>query len=199
MSSKVKYETHLKNIGIFDLWETPEQFLEYACRKYHVEPILDVCCGKENKKCEIGLTEKDNGLAYDWPCDFFMNPPYSEVDKWVAKAYKEHIKNNVTGIALIYVKTDTKMWHKYIEGKAEVHFIRGRVQFLLDGRKSKNRAPYPSCWIIWRKKEKQNVNEYDLYLKRLKLAMKDCKLSRPELEALLSKFIIEVMENEKNS
>ena len=38
-----------------------------------------------------------------------------------------------------------------IQLKAEIHHIKGRLKFLMDGVKSKNSAPYPSCWIIYRK------------------------------------------------
>lgn len=66
-------------------------------------------------------------------------------------------------MVLVYSKTDTKWWHKYVEGKAEVHNIQGRLQFLDDTGKpkmywnqakqrlTKGYAPYPSCWIIYRK------------------------------------------------
>jgi len=69
------------------------------------------------------------------------------------KAYESHIKHNVTGLILVYAKTDTRWWHEFVENKAEVHFIKGRVKFYLDGQISKNSAPYPSCWIIYRKHE----------------------------------------------
>jgi len=83
----------------------------------------------------------------------------------------------VNGLILTYSKTDTKWWHEYIEGKAEVHNIKGRIKFLdengkikkyckncktsfsgidicprCDGELRENCAPYPSCFIIYRKK-----------------------------------------------
>ena len=135
-----------------DEWETDSQMLRDACAKYKVFPKMDVCSTVENYKFENYFTKYYDGLTQDWDEDFFMNPPYSEVDTWMPKAYYEHRKNNVNGLILVYSKTDTKWWHKYVEGKAEVHFIEGRVKFLKDGIKSKNSAPYPSCWIIYRKK-----------------------------------------------
>ena len=126
--------------------------LNDACAKYEVFPKLDVCATVFNKKCDKWFEKSDYPLESDWNQDFFMNPPYSEVEQWMAKAYYEHRRHNVNGLALVYSKTDTKWWHKYVEGKAEVHFIEGRVKFLKNGTKSKNPAPYPSCWIIWRKK-----------------------------------------------
>jgi phage N-6-adenine-methyltransferase len=158
-------------------WETPINLFAKFCLEKKVTPILDVCAGKGNSKCVKAFTKKENGLIQQWDVDFFFNPPYNNVKEWVDKAYYEHRKHNVTGVGLIFAKTDTKMWHRCIEGIAEVYFIEGRVKFEKKGvvpkycRKCKvmriqedpicpdclrmmntNSAPYPSCWVVWRKK-----------------------------------------------
>ena len=78
------------------------------------------------------------------------------------KAYYDSKTFGVEGICLIFAKTDTKFWHSFIEGKAEVHFIKGRIKFLKHGFKTKNSAPYPSCFVIYRlertKQLKDNLN-----------------------------------------
>lgn len=74
------------------------------------------------------------------------------VTDWIKKAYSEHLTHNVDAMILTFAKTDTKWWHKYIEGKAEVHFIEGRLRFLDNGKISAYPAPYGSCWIIYRAK-----------------------------------------------
>ena len=54
----------------------------------------------------------------------------------------QHLFNN---------KTDTLWWHSYVEGIAEVHFQKGRIKFLDEnGDLTKQSAPYPSVWIIYR-------------------------------------------------
>lgn len=52
---------------------------------------------------------------------------------------------------LLPARTDTRWFHDYIYGKAEVRFIRGRLKF--GG--SKNSAPFPSMVVIFggRKRE----------------------------------------------
>lgn len=47
---------------------------------------------------------------------------------------------------LIPARTDTKAFHEWIYGKAEVRFVRGRLKF--GG--SKNSAPFPSMVVIFR-------------------------------------------------
>lgn len=148
---------HLQNIGKYDLWETPKDILTDACARYSIFPKLDVCATSNNKKFHLYFgsdnffPEIHNAFDCEWDIDFFMNPPYSEIGKWMQKAYYEHKKHNVNALILTFSKTDTEWWHKYVEDYAEIHNIKGRVKFLKDGIKSKNSAPYPSCWIIFRK------------------------------------------------
>jgi site-specific DNA-methyltransferase (adenine-specific) len=139
-------------IKINDEYETPFEILRNASFDYRIYPKLDVCSTDENKKCYDYFTIKKNGLLQEWKQDFFMNPPYSNISEWMRKAFQEHIRNNLNGLILTFAKTDTAWWHNYVENKAEVHFIKGRLKFLYNGIKTKNSAPYPSCWIIYRKK-----------------------------------------------
>ena len=69
------------------------------------------------------------------------------------KAWEEHEKYGIEIMILCYAKTDTKWWHKYVEGRAEYHFQKGRIKFLDEqGNLTKNSSPYPSVWIIIRGK-----------------------------------------------
>ncbi len=141
---------HLSIIKVQDEYETPQNLYDKACLDYKINPFVDVCATKENSKCDDYFTKENDSLTKDWDIPFFMNPPYSRVADFMKKAYYESKKWNVEGLILIYAKTDTKFWHSFIENKAEVHFLKGRIKFLKDGIKTKNSAPYPSCWIIYR-------------------------------------------------
>ena len=57
---------------------------------------------------------------------------------------------------LIPSRTDTIMFHDYILGKAEIRFIKGRVNFEIDGVKSKDPAPFPSMVVIYRGGQETN-------------------------------------------
>lgn len=56
--------------------------------------------------------------------------------------------NEDTVVMLLPARTDTRWFHKYIYGKAEVRFVRGRLKF---GGAAWN-APFPSMIVIYRKK-----------------------------------------------
>jgi len=47
---------------------------------------------------------------------------------------------------LIPSRTDTKYFHNYIYGRAEIRFVKGRLKF----GNGKNSAPFPSMLVIWR-------------------------------------------------
>ena len=129
-----------------DLWSTPQDFFDKLNSEFNF--TLDPCSTHENAKCKKHYTKEDNGLLKSWKGEtVFCNPPYGrELSKWVEKSYKENKENNVTVVMLIPSRTDTKWFHNYIYGIAEIRFIKGRLKF----GNSKNSAPFPSMVVIFR-------------------------------------------------
>jgi len=146
---------HLSIINENDGWETPKVMLWDFFQKIKIFPRLDVCTTKEiarRQRFAKFFTKEQDALKQQWDEDFFMNCPYSEAPEWIAYAYEQAYKHEVNGIILSFSKTDTKWWHQFVENnkQCEVHFIKGRVKFHVDGKESENSAPYPSCWIIFK-------------------------------------------------
>ena len=112
-----------------DLWSTPQDFFDKLNSEFNF--TLDPCSTHENAKCKKHYTKEDNGLLKSWKGEtVFFNPPYGrELTKWVEKSYKENKENNVTVVMLIPSRTDTKWFHNYIYGIAEIRFIKGRLKF----------------------------------------------------------------------
>ena len=76
----------------------------------------------------------------------FCNPPYGrELPKWIEKSYHEAQKPGTLVVMLIPARTDTRVFHEYIYGKAEIEFIRGRIKF--EG--AEYNAPFPSMLVIY--------------------------------------------------
>lgn len=148
---------HLSIIKVKDDYETPYEIYYNACQDFKIFPKLDVSATATNSKCANYYTPDEDGLTKDWNKTFWCNPPYSKVADFMKKAYYDSKKFQVEGICLIFAKTDTKFWHSFIEGKAEVHFIKGRIKFLKHGFKTKNSAPYPSCFVIYRLERKKQL------------------------------------------
>ena len=146
-----KSVTHLHNIKVNDNYGTPIFLFVEKTIEYNVNPVFDYFASKQNHVTKKYWTKKNNAFEKNWKYDGFINPPYSIIADVMKKAYEEHLKNNITLMILTYNKTDTAWWHEYVEDKAEVHFHKGRIKFLdKDGHITKNSAPYPSVWIIYR-------------------------------------------------
>ena len=127
-----------------DEWNTPIDLYTELDKRFGF--TLDPCSTKENHLCKKYYTKDDNGLSKTWKGEtVFVNPPYSNIKKWVEKSYYEHEKNGTTVVMLIPSRTDTRYFHEFIYHKAEIEFIKGRLHFS----NSKNSAPFPSMIVIY--------------------------------------------------
>jgi len=88
---------------------------------------------------------KTDGLNVAWGQRNYVNPPYSEVSKWIEKGVEESLKGKLV-VFLTASRTDTRWFHDYaLKYAKEIRFIKGRLKF--SG--YKNSAPFPSCVIIF--------------------------------------------------
>ena len=127
-----------------DMWATPQDFFDQVNREFQF--TVDVCALPENAKVSTFFTPEKDGLKQEWRGRCWMNPPYGRViSQWVKKAH-DSAKQGAVVVALLPARTDTRWFHEYIYGKAEVRFLRGRLKF---GGAS-NCAPFPSMLAIWR-------------------------------------------------
>ncbi len=125
-----------------DMWETPKDLFDKLDEEFEFQ--TDVCAIKQNAKCKRFYTPEQNGLKQIWTGVCWCNPPYgSGIEKWMKKAYE----SSATVVCLVPARTDTKWFHDFVLGKAEIRFIRGRLKF----GNSKNSAPFPSMLVIYRK------------------------------------------------
>ena len=121
-------------------WATPQDFFDKLDEEFHFD--LDVCATPENAKCEKYFTKDDDGLSQQWGGVVYCNPPYGrEIGKWVKKCSEYEGES----VMLLPARTDTRWFHDYIYGKAEIRFIKGRLKFN-DG---KNPAPFPSMVVVF--------------------------------------------------
>lgn len=137
-----------------DDWETPQDFFDKLNKEFQF--TLDPCANETNHKCGKYFTKEENGLLKNWGGEVvYCNPPYSAKGKgnpgqeaWIRKCCEEAQKPRTTVVALLPARTDTKAFHEYIYGKAEIRFIRGRLKFV----GAKFNAPFPCMVVVWRSK-----------------------------------------------
>lgn len=132
-----------------DQWATPQKFFDELNEEFKF--TLDPCADENNRKCEKFFKKEQDGLKQSWAGEIvFCNPPYGrkETPLWVKKCFEEvHAGGCPCVVALLPARTDTRWFHKYINEKAKVKFIQGRLKFG-DG---KNPAPFPSMVVVFKK------------------------------------------------
>lgn len=126
-----------------DMWSTPQWLFNILDSYYKFN--LDVCAVPENAKCRRFFPPEEDGLSKKWIGACWMNPPYGrEIGKWVKKAYESSLEGAIV-VALLPARTDTAWFWDYINFKARIEFIKGRLKFN-DGKGS---APFPSMIVVW--------------------------------------------------
>lgn len=80
--------------------------------------------------CPLNPLPDTDGLKFDWTGQVvFVNPPWSDIEPWVDKAFA----SKCLTVFLLPARTDTRWFHKLANGKAELRFFRKRVHFIRDG------------------------------------------------------------------
>lgn len=115
-----------------DHWRTPEGLKE----RLGVKDWYDPC----------PRYPEEDGLSVAWKHFTFVNPPYSQVSKWFAKAHEELKAGHCDVIKfLVFSNTDTGWFHSYIYADktfqydyclVDIDFLKGRVKFLGDDNKT---------------------------------------------------------------
>jgi phage N-6-adenine-methyltransferase len=148
-----------------DEWATPQDFYDMLNAQFQFN--LDPCATEENHKCKKYFTIEDDGLKQDWSgYTTFVNPPYSDIARWIKKCHDTIISINCEScvVALIPSRTDTKYWHEHVMKAGQIYFVRGRLKF----GNAKNYAPFPSAVVVWSSYKSENYLVVDSLERRLK-------------------------------
>jgi hypothetical protein len=77
---------------------------------------VDVAAAAHNAKCGRYYTRDDDGLAQPWTGEtVWCNPPYSDIEPWVAKAWTEHPTTNGIVMLLPNNRQEQRWWQQLIE------------------------------------------------------------------------------------
>lgn len=127
-----------------DEWLTPPEIIK-ALGEFHLDPCAPII--RPWEIAENHFTIIDNGLEKEWNGRVWCNPPYGlEASKWLKK-----LAEHGNGIALIFARTETKMFFEWVWEKATaVKFIEGRLYFHhVNGSKAAANAGAPSVLIAY--------------------------------------------------
>lgn len=125
-----------------DEWLTPPHVFKA------LQPFdLDVCepVSPPWRIAPKGYSANDDGLLQDWVGFVWCNPPYGRAtSSWLARMARHR-----NGLALIFARTDTQMFHEYVFNADAILFLKGRLSFYdVQGVKGGS-AGAPSCLVAW--------------------------------------------------
>ncbi|MEK6879247.1 MAG: DNA N-6-adenine-methyltransferase, partial [Nanoarchaeota archaeon] len=111
--------------------------------------------------------EEDDGLSKPWFFNVWLNPPYSDLDKWLEK-----MSIHKQGIVLCFCRTETKAYQKYVKTATGINLMAKRVSFLNSEGEAKNKygkksnGNAPSCLIAWGELNYERIKKVDgIYLR----------------------------------
>ncbi len=127
-----------------DEWLTPPSILE-RLGYFDLDPCAPVNRPWDTAKRHYDI--RDNGLRQHWAGRVWLNPPYG----LEAAAWLERLASHGNGIALIFARTETKMFFDSVWKRATaVLFFEGRLFFhYVDGSRAKANAGAPSCLVAY--------------------------------------------------
>lgn len=113
-----------------DNWATPKKIYNYFMDRGFIDP-----CPLNSKVDNYGRLYKNERI--------FINPPFSQLSKWVDYIIELYKLDNEI-ILLMPAITDTKYFHKLLkETKLMICFVKGRLKF----NDSKTIAPFPTLLL----------------------------------------------------
>lgn len=127
-----------------DEWLTPPEILG-ALGEFDLDPCAPV--DRPWDMAKKHYTILDNGLLLPWSGRVWCNPPYGyDTAFWLDK-----LVGHGNGVALIFARTETKMFFDYVWDHADaILFIKGRVFFHhVDGTRAVTNSGAPSCLIAY--------------------------------------------------
>lgn len=126
-----------------DEWLTPPRIIK-ALGKFDLDPCAPIVRPWDTAKNHF--TINDNGLEKAWNGRVWCNPPYGkEAIKWLARC-----AGHKNCIALIFARTETKMFFDYVWNEARaVFFIKGRLSFYHVSGKPSGTAGAPSVLVAY--------------------------------------------------
>jgi len=93
------------------------------------------------------LENGEDGLTLPWEGRVWLNPPYGRE----AEPFLRKLADHNRGTALIFARTETRVFHELVWGKADsILFLEGRVTFLDEsGVPARANSGAPSCLVAY--------------------------------------------------
>ncbi len=98
---------------------------------------LDVCATDESAKCRRYFTKAEDGLKQPWSGQrAWCNPPYSDIEPWLSKAWSSNA--DLVVMLIPATRTEQPFWQQWVEPHRDkvwanwdfsTRFLPGRIRF----------------------------------------------------------------------
>lgn len=136
-------------------FQTPPQCLDLVRQVFGGQIGLDPCTVSSNPTgAGTFYTPAEDGLTCSWHMwqTIFMNPPYGRgIGDWTNRLAFHALPPDVSAIALLPVRTDTKWWQRDVSSANAVCFWAGRIRFVdpKTGLVLPGAGKFPSAFVYW--------------------------------------------------
>lgn len=147
-----------------DEWITPINIIE-GLGEFDLDPCSPIDRPWDTAKKHYNIL--DDGFTKEWEGRVWLNPPYGqEAVKWLDK-----LATHGNGIALIFARTETKMFFDQVWDKADaILFFRGRLCFHhVDDTRARANAGAPSVLIAYGENNVKTLEEVKDWGKLIRL------------------------------
>lgn len=133
-------------------WATPPHLVDAIARDSFggVAPSLDCCAQPHTAKAAkfYAIENGDDGMAMPWLDWTFQNPPYTEQDRWLARAaYFGSLGVRVA--CLVLASTSSLYWRPTTIERGTVDFYEGRIAFLNASGTPVKGASFSSALVLY--------------------------------------------------
>lgn len=117
-------------------YQTPKALLDAVKKRLHItEFAMDLAADADNTVAEAYYSEADDSLTQPWALWggewSWCNPPYADIEPWVAKATNESL-NGAQTVMLVPASVGANWWRTWVEPYAFQSFLNGRLCFIPD-------------------------------------------------------------------
>lgn len=132
-----------------DSWRTPPWLFAWLDERFNFE--IDLAADADNALCDSYFTLDSDALQRPWnvfASRGFLNPPYSRIDPWIAKAIDEQCNGFLTVMVMPSCNGEDRFQHVF-SCASEIIDIVGRVAFLTpNGKEVKGNTRGSSVYIF---------------------------------------------------
>lgn len=118
--------THEKAVGKTEEWYTPKYIFDYLGLQFDLDPCSPGVDIAKWIPADLHYTQLDDGLSKQWNGRVWLNPPYGRsMPEWLSK-----LASHGNGIALVFSRTETMWFHKFVPAAHAVCFVTPKIHFI---------------------------------------------------------------------